>query len=55
MIKQVKYTILEVSKILVLLEQTYFPREKDLISGNQNLTYSLNAVLKLYNSRNWEC
>ena len=41
MIKQLKYTILEVSKILVSAP----PREIDLVSGNQNLANSLNGIL----------
>ena len=49
MIKQLKYTIEGVSKILVPLDQTFFPsappREIDLVSGNQNLANSLNGIL----------
>ena len=43
MIKQLKYTISEDSKILVPLDQTS-PREIGLDSGNYNLANSLNGI-----------
>ena len=51
MIKRLKYTISEVSTILVPLDKTYVPRLRlgKYISGNQNLAHSLNDILLLYN------
>ena len=47
MIKQLKYTIFEVSKILVPRDQIYFPRQRqiDRVSWNQNLANSLSGIL----------
>ena len=39
MMKQFKYTILGVSKILVPRDQTYFCGKIYLVSKNQNLAY----------------